>query len=367
MCRFVRVHHNCGHVALLTLPTSIQLCHRALAINLTQGTDKAPAFCTPLGPNGRDDLYNEDLVSEIEEDLSYCPTCHIEYGTPACGDGSDHSQEEEGLNEISSCLSHELYGIVKANKKINGNPEVSVLVTTIEHDWLRSMLTANTKGHFELSLRVFRFIETVNKAISEVLEKCNGGFPLNSVTFDCNTAWDKFVSAAQLLGHFHQIVELVEDLEQGKRHYNEICKQAELCKLILDGPLAIPADPEHLYLQPGMINTPLWLQAEKNVQESLAEVSSDTEHVVSPVKEKIKYRPETLPFRGGDHYHPGARESASGSKHRPPPVTVFPLSEQRRARFGKLEVRYFSERPAITRRWSDSLQARLTLVTDNPY
>lgn len=343
MCRFVRVHHECGHVTLLTHSTSVRLCARAISINLVQDLHRAPAFCTPFGTYGRNDLYSKDLVYDIRQDHSYCQECHFVEDTPECGIKSDQSQQEDGLNQMEGRLLYEMSRIVKANHKMREDTEIPALVATIEHDWLRIMLTLSSNNTFPLCQLVLHLLQDLYRAVQDVIEKCNTSLPELSVTYDFFDTLGKYKNASQLINHTHEIVWLVKHLSQGRSCQNQICKLAELCKLLFDGPKAPPVTPENEYLLEEYVNTPFNFQDKLKARKSLSESPGGTASKIEFPKEKVVYRAEPLAFRRYDCTSSKPRGYSRNKCERLPPIKVVPWTTQERETFCNLSVRYFSE------------------------
>ncbi|KAK3213927.1 hypothetical protein GRF29_28g1533259 [Pseudopithomyces chartarum] len=348
MCRFMRIHHECGHITLLTHATSVRLCERAFSIGLVQDVHKAPAFCTPFGKYGRNDVYNEDLVYDIEMDHSNCHECHFAEGTPECGDQSDQSEHEQGLNQMETRLLREMSRIVKTNKRMKDDTEIPALVATIEHDWLRGMLAINSDGNFALCQRVLDLLRDVYRTVQEALGNCNTGIPEILVTYDFFDALEKYKDASQLISYFLEIFWLIEHLSERRSCQNQICKLAELCKLTFDGPQAAPVNPEHEYLLEEYVNTPFNFRDKTKAQKSFNESPSGTASKIDSPKEKVQYRAEPLAFRRDDYTSSEPRGYSYRNERKPPTIKVVPRSTEEREKYGKLSVHYFSEQPNIT-------------------
>jgi hypothetical protein len=249
MCQFPRVTHHCGHVTLITHPKSTILCDKALLF-VSRGLDRAPAFCTPLGPGGREDLYNQDMVSEVSEDYSWCPDCHAVRARPACGDQSDQSWETRELEAIKVSLKEKHEDVERACQFVEFNKKMPAIVETLRHPWLRSMLEINGDGYSSLGDAVLHRVHQVRRSVDKTLVNCNAGLPTNSLRIEFYAVVNQYDEAWHLMDHFFQLIGLLQHgLGMGDSDHNEICKQAEICKLLLQGPQTAP---DHLaYLRSG--------------------------------------------------------------------------------------------------------------------
>ncbi|KAF1969484.1 hypothetical protein BU23DRAFT_571561 [Bimuria novae-zelandiae CBS 107.79] len=211
---------------------------------LKQGINRAPTLCTPLGPNGREDLYQEDIVWDILEDNSYCPDCHAFQGTPVCEDPSDQSWEAGTLLEILTRVATDIREFGECCEKLQGDADLLSSLDTIEDTFLCEML------------------------------ECNVGIPTYSLHIHYYAAIDEYNRVGDMVVPFYRIVKLLHEPAKGNSHYNEICKQAELCWNLMWGSEVVPQDCPHL--QPGF-KTP---DAFKPTARSSSEPEDDIEHLL---------------------------------------------------------------------------------------
>lgn len=185
------------------------------------------------------------------EDNSWCPDCHALRSTPACDDQSNQSWETEELEGIKLSLKQDFESVEKACQVVEFDQKIRAIVKTIHHPWLRGMLDINDDGYSSLGDAVLDRVRNVHRLVDEVLAKCKSGIPTNSLRIDFYAAVDQYDEASNLVDHLHEIIRLLHDLGKGDSYYNEICKQAEMCKLLLQGPQEAPYHLE--YLHPGFM------------------------------------------------------------------------------------------------------------------
>jgi hypothetical protein len=326
-------------MTLVTDPKSIVLCGQALLF-VTQGLDRAPASCTPLGPGGREDLYNEDVVSEISEDYSWCPDCHAVQATPACGDQSDQSWETGELEAIKVSLDEEHENVERACRLIEFDTEMPAIVEIIHHPWLRSMLETNGDGYFSLGDAVLHRVHRVRQSVDKVLANCNAGLPTNSLRIDFYAVVDQYDKAWHLTDHFLQLIRLLQHgLGMSNSDHNDMCKQAEMCKLLLEGPQKAP---DHLgYLQSGF-ETPNNFKPERDsaiVSGKALEGLTLNDHPISgsyyaTALVNLK-QSDVLPLRLGCAFK-APPTSVNGKRSAPPSVKVGTKNNEDREYHGKL-------------------------------
>ena len=121
--------HTCGHSTLLSFPEATLLCDSALAFNLRQGKDNAPAFCFPLP----DDIHDPTQIAAINSKFSACEKCNktTQYTI------SD-SYKVDGLHTLIDEVSDKGYQEARAfedSHEANGN------LQDAGHVWLRVFLS----------------------------------------------------------------------------------------------------------------------------------------------------------------------------------------------------------------------------------
>ncbi|KAL1605026.1 hypothetical protein SLS60_004569 [Paraconiothyrium brasiliense] len=340
MCRFPQVKHFCGHTTLINHGRSIELCDEALIL-VRPDLDRVPAFCTPL----KDDLDNEDVILDLSEDYSWCPDCHAKQPTPACGDQSDQSWEAECLKAFNADLTQMLKGVEDVCQIIEYDCKMPAIVKAIQHPWLREMLQLNSDGFCPLGDAIIDHVHNVQRGIDKVLAKCNAGIPMHSLHIDFYATMRRYDEAWFLMDHFIQITKLLKHLPKRKDYHNEVCKEAEMCKLRLQGPQEAPQD--LLYLQPGF-KTPTTfgskrdshMQIDQCFQKLALDKKAARKDYYALALSKLLRQSDVLPFRRRA-FHKRPSKYVSKKCSPPPPVKVSALSGEDRAEFGKLEVHYF--------------------------
>ncbi|KAL5377446.1 hypothetical protein DPSP01_009784 [Paraphaeosphaeria sporulosa] len=342
MCFFPQVTHACGHTALVTHPKAIRLCPYALRF-CTQDLDRAPPCCTPLGPHGRDDLYNKDIIFAIIENSSQCAGCHATESRPARAvrvAQSNQSWETEELQGLKLSLNKELENVEKGCQVVEFDQKIRAIVKTIIHPWLRGMLEVNGDGYSSLGEVVLHRVRNVQRLVDNVLAMCNTGVPLNSLRIDFHAAVDQYEKAFNLMDHFQQIVRLLHDLENRGSYQNELCKQAEMCQLFLQGPQVAPHD--LAYLQPGF-KTPNAFQPKRD-SGVVPGTYLSSHHALSKnwyasALVNLLKQKDVLPFRR-EFYHGPSRNT--NKRRRTPPAIQIIVSDEEPAKFPKPDIKYWS-------------------------
>ncbi|KAJ4355619.1 uncharacterized protein N0V89_003639 [Didymosphaeria variabile] len=342
MCLFPQVKHHCGHTTLISHAKSIVLCDQAL-IFVRQYFDRAPAFCTPLD----DDLDNENMILDLSEDYSWCPDCHARQATPACGDQSDQTWEAACLQAYKADLAKVLKQVERDCQIIEYDRNMPAIVKAIQHPWLREMLQINSKGFFALGDAVIDRVHDVQRNIETVLAKCNAGIPTHSLHIDFYATVRKYDDAWFLMDHFLLITDLLNYISKRNDYHNELCKQAEMCKSLLEGPQEAPQGLHYLgrgFKTPEMFR-PKRKSHTRHVQcfEKLAldDNSAGKDYYASALS-KLLQQSDVLPFRRRASYK-GPSKYVNKKCSPPPAVKVSALSGEIRAKFGELEVHYFNQ------------------------
>lgn len=340
MCLFPQVKHACSHSTLVTHPKSIVLCDQALLF-VKQNIDRAPAFCTPLGLRGRDDLYNEEIVLDISEDYSRCPDCHAKQPTPVCGDPSDQSWELQCLRAIKVSLATGLKNVESDCQAIEYDQKMPAIVNSVQHSWLQGMLQLNRDGFFALGDAVIDRVHHVQRYIGVVLSRCNIGIPSHSLDVDVYAAVSQYDETWSLMYHFFQVSGLLKDIPRRNDYQNEICKQAEMIRLLLEGPQEAPQDLH--YLQPGF-KTPTMFKLKRDSNMEIDRVSKEPALHGNPASNnyyasalaKLLQQSDVLPLRRASYEKP----LKYVNKKRGPPTAVLltVMCDAERANIGELEV-----------------------------